>query len=109
MAERATRLLADAEELLFVDVVLAECVFVLESVYELDRPRVAGLMRAALDLPSARVAEADLLWRALELYELTGLHFVDAYLAASAEVRDRAVASFDRGFDRLPTIRRIEP
>jgi predicted nucleic acid-binding protein len=70
---------------------------------------VAEFMRAALDLTSVRVGETDVLWRALELYELTGLHFVDAYLAASAEVRDRAVASFDRGFDRLPTIRRIEP
>jgi predicted nucleic acid-binding protein len=109
LGERATRFLAGAQELLIAGVVVADCVYVLESFYEVERPRVAQLMRSALDLRSVRVAGADLLRRALELYELTDLHFVDAYLAATAEVYGQAIASFDRGFDRVPTIRRIEP
>jgi predicted nucleic-acid-binding protein len=45
MAARATAALATAEELLLADLVVAECVYVLESFYEVDRERVAVLMR----------------------------------------------------------------
>ena len=52
MAARATAALAAAEELMLADVVAAECVYVLESFYEVERRRVAELMRAAIALPS---------------------------------------------------------
>jgi predicted nucleic acid-binding protein len=48
LATRATAALASAERLLLTDLVLAECVYVLESFYEVERPRVAELMRAAI-------------------------------------------------------------
>ena len=37
MAARATALLASDEQLLLADLVLAECIYVLESYYEVDR------------------------------------------------------------------------
>ena len=46
MAERATAALSSAEQLLLTDLVLAECVYVLESFYEVERTQVAELMRA---------------------------------------------------------------
>ena len=52
MARRATKLLATETELVLADLVLAECVYVLESFYEVERARVAELMRAALAVPS---------------------------------------------------------
>ena len=55
MAARATALLAAGEELLLADLIVAECVYVLESFYEVPRARVAELMRAAVALPSIRV------------------------------------------------------
>ena len=39
MAERATAVLAGDEQLLLTDLVLAECVYVLESFYEVARER----------------------------------------------------------------------
>lgn len=81
MAKRATRFLATEAELALVDLVIAECVYVLESVYELDRVAVAQLMRAALALPTVS-ADVELLLRALEVYELDRLDFAEAYLAA---------------------------
>lgn len=51
MARRATRVPAQPEPLLLADMIVAECVYVLESFYEVPRPRVAELMRAALALP----------------------------------------------------------
>jgi predicted nucleic-acid-binding protein len=110
MAARATATLAGAEQLLLADLVLAECVYVLESFYEIERVRVAQLMRAAIALPSIVVVDAPLLLRALEVYDVYRLDFADAYLVASAEVTGvGAVMSFDRGIDRVGTIARVEP
>jgi predicted nucleic-acid-binding protein len=110
MAAKATAALADGEDLLLSDLVLAECVFVLESFYEVERQRVAELMRAAIALPSIAVLDAPLLLRALEVYEVDRLDFAEAYLVACAEATGvRAVMSFDRATDRVRTVRRIEP
>lgn len=110
MAKRATDTLAGEGPLLLTDLVLAECVYVLESFYEVGRLRVAELMRAALALPSISALDTRLLLRSLELYETDRLDFAEAYLIASAEATGvNAVLSFDRAIDRVTTIQRIEP
>lgn len=110
MAERATAALSSAEQLLLTDLVLAECVYVLESFYEVERTQVAELMRAAIALPSVAVIDVSLLLRALEVYEIDRLDFAEAYLVASAEVTGTgAILSFDRSIDRVQTTSRIEP
>lgn len=109
-AERATRYLRDASELLLPDLILAEVAYVLESYYETPRTQVAATLRAILAFPAIRVVDADLLQRAIEVYDLLRLDFADAYLVASAERTGIGViASFDRGIDRATTIRREEP
>lgn len=110
MAVRATAALAGDERLLLADLVLAECVYVLESYYEVGRERIAELMRAAIALPSIAVLDAPLLLRALEIYEVDGLDFAEAYLIANAEATGvGAVMSFDRAIDRVKTVERVEP
>lgn len=109
MAKRATKFLASSSELVLADIVVAECVYVLESFYEVPRDRVAELMRAALAMPGV-VADADLLLRALEVYELERLDFADAYLVACAELTGiAAIASFDKGLDRIRSVERVAP
>lgn len=109
-ARRATTFLAEAGELLLTDLVAAEVVYVLESFYEVERPRVAELLRAIIGFPSIGVLDEALLLRALEVYEIDRLDFADAYLVASAEISGvDAVASFDRSIDRVGTVRRVEP
>ncbi len=110
MAERATAALVGDEQLLLSDLVLAECVYVLESFYEVERARVATLMRSAIALASIEVVDASLLLRALEVYELDRLDFAEAYLVANAESTGvRRVLPFDRTIDRVQSISRIEP
>jgi len=110
MAARATAALAAGERLLLADLVLAECVYVLESFYEIERERIAELMRAAIALPSIAVLDASLLLRALEVYEVDRLDYAEAYLVASAEATGvGAVMSFDRAIDRVRTVERVEP
>jgi predicted nucleic-acid-binding protein len=110
MAARATALLATGEELLLADLIVAECVHVLESFYEVPRTRVAELMRAAVTMPSIRVTDEPPLLRALEVYELESVDFAEAYLVAQAEATGvGTIASFDRSIDRVSSIARREP
>ena len=110
MAARATAALAGEETLLLTDVVFAECVYVLESFYEVERERVAELMRAAVALPAIRTLDRASLLRSLQVYELQCLDFAEAYLVAQAEVTGvLQVLSFDRSIDRVETVTRQEP
>ena len=109
-ARRATAFLERADELLLPDLIVAEVVYVLESFYEVERRRVAELVRAIVGFPAVVIVDERLLLRALEVYEVEGLDFVEAYLVASAEASGvTTVASFDRAIDRLTTVRRVEP
>lgn len=109
-ARRAMTFLERAEELLLPDLIVAEVVYVLESFYEVERARVAELVRAIIGYPAILVVDEPLLLRALEVYELERLDFADAYLVAGAEASGvGAIASFDRAIDRVATIRRVEP
>ena len=110
LAARAARYLAGADELLLPDLILAEVGYVLESFYEAPRTQVATTLRAVLAYPAIRVLDADLLQRAVEIYEIHRLDFADAYLVASAERTGIGViASFDRIIDRVATVHREEP
>lgn len=109
-ARRATAFLRARHELILTDLVVAEMVYVLESFYERPRLEISEMTRALLALPSVAVVDHDLLLRAVELYEIVGLDFAEAYLAALAELSDvNQVASFDRQIDRVKTIKRVEP
>lgn len=110
MAARATAALAGENVLLLSDVVLAECVYVLESFYEVARPRVAELMRSAIALTTIQTIDPPTLLRALEVYEVNRLDFAEAYLVAQAEATGvKEVLSFDRSIDRVDTVTRREP
>jgi predicted nucleic-acid-binding protein len=109
LAARATAALAAAEELLLADLVVAECVYVLESFYEVSRERIAELTRAAIALPSIKTIDSPTLLRTLEVYELERLDFAEAYLVAQAEATGVGVVlSFDKSIDRVGTVTREE-
>jgi predicted nucleic acid-binding protein len=110
-ALRATAFLHSSQpgELLLLDLVAAELVYVLQSVYRQPRPQVARLLRSTLGLHSIHCENLALLHRAIELYA-AGADWTDAYLAATAESRGVAeIVSFDRGLPRIPDVRRVEP
>jgi predicted nucleic acid-binding protein len=110
LARRASAFLATADELLLPDLIVAEVVYVLESFYEVERARVAELVRAVIGFPAIVVVDAPLLLRALEVYELEPIDFAEAYVVASAEASGvGAIASFDRSIERVSTVQGFEP
>jgi predicted nucleic-acid-binding protein len=109
MAARATQVLAGRGPLLLADLIFAECVYVLESFYEVGRARIGELLRSALALPSIETVDADLLLRALTVYEVDRLDFAEAYLVAQAEATGVGeIMSFDQSIDRVGTVARHE-
>jgi len=110
MAARASRFLALESHLLLTDLVVAETVYVLESFYEAPREQVAGAMRSMIAFDSILCVDPALLLWTIEVYEVEGLDFADAYLVACAESTGVGrVASFDRSICRVNTIERVEP
>jgi predicted nucleic acid-binding protein len=99
-AEVAREFLSTSPRIDLPDVVVAECVWVLESVYGVERWRIAEMMRSALELAEMLFYDGTQL-RALELYETLSLDYVDAYVLAHAEWGHYGpVATFDRELKR---------
>lgn len=110
LAGRATAFLAEADELLLPDLIVAEVVYVLESFYEVPIDEVARLVRSVIAFAPIRTLDQALLLRSLEVYETHRIDYAEAYLVASAETAGvHDIASFDRSIDRVPTVNRIEP
>lgn len=110
MAARATTILRAAEPLLLADLIVAECVYVLESFYEVGRERVALLMRAAIGGPHIETIDPGLLLRALTVLRDPSARLAEAYLVALAETTGaNGIVSFDRSIDRVGTGARREP
>lgn len=67
-------------------------------------------MRSALTQPGIETVNRPALLRALAIYELDGLDFAEAHLAAQAEATGIGeIFSFDRSIDRLASVTRREP
>ena len=112
MAARATLFLSSSSpgELVLVDFVVAEIVYVLESFYEAPRAQVADAARSIIGFEAITVVDEETLLRAIEIYEVERLDFAEAYLVAAAESAEvDHIVSFDKSIDRMGTVRRVEP
>ena len=101
------------EEVLISEVVVAEVVYVLSSLslYRMRPPEISLRLRALLGLRGIRIAGKTRCLRALELYGANPfLGFEDALAVAYME--DEGIGelySYDRDFDRVAGIARVEP
>jgi predicted nucleic acid-binding protein len=113
MARRASEFLASGERLLLTDHVLAECVLVLESFYEVERAQVAALTRAAVALPAIATVDPASLLRALEVYEVDRLDFAEGVPRrpgrGDRRERDRLVRPDHRPDRQRRTARTLAP
>lgn len=108
-AKAAARLfeVSDGGELVIVilPVVLAECVFVLESFYKHARADIAATLGALISSPGVAIDDKDIHLDALDRYRTTNVHFVDCLIAATCSAQDIPVATFDQDFRKFADVR----
>jgi predicted nucleic-acid-binding protein len=115
LADRVEQLLDDAAtgtvQLVTSELAIAETVWVLESSYHLKNARIAPLVRGILATPGVEVINGDLVGKALVMYELQNIDFVDAYIAALMDKQGiQDIYSYDRKhLSRIKNINRREP
>ena len=86
-------------------VVLAECVFVLDSFYGHARGDIASALSRLISSPGVEISGAAIHLDALDRYRKTKVHFVDCLIAATATTEDVAVATFDQDFRKFNDVR----
>ncbi|SRR6266545_579739 len=111
---RATAYLQRVEagevEVRISDIVLFETVYTLQRQYDEPKDKIRDGVLAVLELPGIVLPGKRRFPRIFDLYVNFNLSFADAYHAV---LMDRLgldeIVTFDRGFDRVPGLRRIEP
>jgi len=87
--------------IVLLPVVLAECVFVLESFYKHKRGDIAFALGRLISSPGVEIGGAAIQLDALDRYRKTKVNFVDCLIAATAATEDMPVASFDQDFRKF--------
>jgi predicted nucleic acid-binding protein len=90
--------------LVVLSVVVAECVFVLESFYKHTRSDIARTLSALVSSPGMELDELAVHLDALQRYRSSQLHFVDCVIAATAASQDLSVATFDSDFKKFSDV-----
>jgi len=91
--------------LVVLPVVLAECVFVLESFYRHPRGDIASVLGRLISSPGIEIIEVAIHLDALNRYTGTKVHFVDCVIAATAAAGDVPVSTFDQDFRKFGDVR----
>ena len=86
-------------------VVLAECLFVLESFYKHPRTDIASALGRLISSPGVEISEVTVHLDALNRYKKTKAHFVDCVIAATAVAKNGSVATFDQDFRKFVDVR----
>ena len=86
-------------------VVLAECVFVLESFYRHPRTDIGSVLGRLISSPGVEVSELTVHLDALNRYKGTKAHFVDCLIAATAVAKNVPVSTFDQDFRKFIDVR----
>jgi predicted nucleic acid-binding protein len=107
--QRAKR---DEITLVTTESVIAEVVYVLSSkqLYGLPRGTIRDLLYPLLSLPGLKLAYRKTYLQALDVYAGHNVDFEDAVIVAQMERQSETeLYSYDRDFDQVPGITRIEP
>ncbi|MBA3948130.1 MAG: type II toxin-antitoxin system VapC family toxin [Herpetosiphonaceae bacterium] len=92
------------------DTVVFETVFTLEKHYKEPKVRIRDALLPLLELPAIVLPGKRSLRKVFDLYVNLNIPFADAYHAIHMEHNKLSeIVSFDRHFDHIPGITRVEP
>ena len=113
-AQRALNLLMRVEQgeekVITSSLVIFETVFTLQSFYKVPRQRIKELILSIISLRGLHLPAKNVYYQAFDLYVTKNISFADAYNAAymlSEQVS--SVYSWDKDFDKIDGIVRLEP
>jgi predicted nucleic-acid-binding protein len=86
-------------------VVLAECVFVLESFYGHPRSNIASTLARLISSRGVEIGELEVHLDALNRYIATKAHFVDCQIASTAVALNLPVSTLDQDFRKFVDVR----
>jgi len=92
--------------------VIAEVVYVLSSkqLYHLPREQIRTLLYPLLSLPGLKLTHRQMYLRALDLYAAYPIDIEDALIGAQMERQKvTQLYSYDRDFEHVPGVTRLEP
>jgi predicted nucleic acid-binding protein len=90
--------------------IVFEVVFILEKHYQFPRPDILEQLLNLLALPGIRLRGKKMFEEVFLLWAGKSLSFIDAYHAVLARhVANGKIVTFDRDFDNLAGITRIDP
>ncbi|PIR42448.1 hypothetical protein CO058_02600 [candidate division WWE3 bacterium CG_4_9_14_0_2_um_filter_35_11] len=97
------------DRVLLLDVVVAECVWVLSSFYKLDSDAIEEMLVAVIESESV-VTNKQALRLALDIWVKENIEFIDAYeIAMGIEVGVDAIYSYDKKLAKVSEIKVKEP
>lgn len=111
---RATALLKQVEDgklrLRLNDMVVAETVFTLQRTYKVPKAHIASALLPLIRLPGIELRGKRKFATIFDLYVRLNVSYADAYLAVTMrQAGSSQIYSFDRDFDRITAITRVEP
>ena len=102
---------ARKEERVFItDLVVAEIVWVLESVYGLSKKEIQDKVEKILNTPNLFCLHKDIILGALILCAEKDIDFIDAYNALTLKEKGiKELYSYDRHYEQIEWLTRLEP
>ena len=95
-------------ELFICDLIIAEIIYILESIYNLERSGVVEKIIAVAEIDNAVIENRSIVLRALDLYEEKNIDFIDAYLAYHLKKNNcDTIFTFDKSFKKIDFINKI--
>ena len=105
---------ADKKEIILTtsESVLSEVVYILSSkkLYNLKRKKIYDLLLPIINIPGLKIDFKNTFIQALKIYSEENIDFEDTLSAAWIKNNKiKQIYSYDKGFDRLKFLKRLEP
>ncbi|MHB1347082.1 MAG: PIN domain-containing protein [Candidatus Humimicrobiaceae bacterium] len=90
--------------------VIAEIVWVLDKFYNMDKQLICDNIEFIVNTPNLKVKEKNTILKAADIYRNSNIDFIDAYNYSYAIANNASsLFSYDSHFDKMESIKRLEP
>jgi len=89
--------------------IVAEIVFTLHSVYRQSKEQILEKIKMLVLFKGLVIIDKEVIIRAISFYEDKNIDFIDGYVAAFSLTNGFDVCSYDRDFEKIKEVKRINP